>query len=77
MEKLNENSENQMLDIWFFVGIILTTFGVILFLAGIYYIFNPNTELIFGHLNPNLWWGVIMIFSGIIFQLISYFKRKK
>ena len=77
MEKLNENSENQMMDIWFFVGIILATFGVILVLAGIYYVFNPNTELIFGYLNPNLWWGVIMIFSGIIFQLISYFKRKK
>ena len=77
MEKTNENVKDQMLDIWFFVGILLFAFGVILALAGIYYIFYPNTNTTFGHLNPNLWWGVIMIVSGIIFHAVSYYNRKK
>ena len=77
MENLNEKTQDKMLDIWFFVGIILIIYGVILSLIGIYYIFNPYTDVILGNLNPNLWWGGIMIVSGIILQLISYHSRKK
>lgn len=77
MENLNGKTQDKMLDIWFFVGIILITYGVILSLIGIYYIFNPYTNVILGNLNPNLWWGGIMIVSGIILQLISYHIRKK
>ena len=77
MENFKEKTEGQMLDIWFFVGILLSVFGVILALAGIYYIFYPDTNTTFGHLNPNLWWGGIMIVSGIIFQAVSYYNRKK
>ena len=77
MENLNEKTQDKMLDIWFFVGIILIIYGVILSLIGIYYIFNPYTDVILGNLNPNLWWGGIMIISGIILQLISYLSRKK
>jgi len=77
MENLNEKTQDKMLDIWFFVGIILIIYGVILSLIGIYYIFNPYTDVILGNLNPNLWWGGIMIISGIILQLISYHSRKK
>jgi len=77
MENLNGKTQDKMLDIWFFVGIILIAYGVILSLIGIYYIFNPYTDVILGNLNPNLWWGGIMIVSGIILQLISYHSRKK
>ncbi len=77
MENLNEKTQDKMLDIWFFVGIMLIAYGVILSLIGIYYIFNPYTDVILGNLNPNLWWGGIMIVSGIILQLISYHSRKK
>lgn len=77
MENLNGKTQDKMLDIWFFVGIILIAYGVILSLIGIYYIFNPYTDVILGNLNPNLWWGGIMIVSGIILQLISHHSRKK
>lgn len=77
MENLNGKIQDKMLDIWFFVGIILIAYGVILSLIGIYYIFNPYTDVILGNLNPNLWWGGIMIVSGIILQLISHHSRKK
>jgi len=77
MENLNGKIQDKMLDIWFFVGIILIAYGVILSLIGIYYIFNPYTNVILGNLNPNLWWGGIMIVSGIILQLISHHSRKK
>ena len=77
MEKFNEKPQDKMLDIWFFVGIILIAYGVILTSIGIYYIFKPYTNAILGNLNPNLWWGGVMIISGIILQLISYNIRKK
>ena len=77
MENLNGKTQGKMLDIWFFVSILLIAYGVILSLMGIYYIFNPYTNVILGNLNPNLWWGGIMIISGIILQLVSYNSRKK
>ena len=77
MENNNLKQKNQMYDIWFFVSIMLTIYGIILTLTGIYHIFKPYTEVVLGNLNTNLWWGLIMTLSGIIFQFISRRSRKK
>jgi len=57
-----------MKPIWFFVGIILLLMGIIIFISGLYYLFNPseiNTALT--HLHPDIWWGGLMVVAGFIF----------
>lgn len=52
------------LPIWFFVGIILLVYGVLLVVAG----FLPTTrQTILQELHPSLWWGALTALCGGIF----------
>ena len=75
MEHTTKKTDEHMLNIWFFVGFLLALYGIIITLAGVFYIFKPHTEVQFYELNPSLWWGLIMLISGGIFLFIS--RRNK
>jgi len=66
-----------MMSIWFWVGLVLGVYGVIVTGAGIYYIFNPDTTTVTGYLNPSLWWGIIMMVAAFIFLAITGFGKNK
>ena len=69
-------SEQKMLSIWFFVGVMLTLLGAIITLTGVYYTFYPQNATVFAHLNPSLWWGAIMVVVGLAFLLPSIKKYR-
>lgn len=57
-----------MKPIWYFVGLILTVMGLIIFAAGITYLISGETpHTILGNTHPNLWWGAVMTAAGLIF----------
>ncbi len=60
-------SERKMLSIWFFVGVMLTILGTLVTATGVNYIFHPQDSTVLAHLNTNLWWGVVMLLSGLAF----------
>jgi len=60
-------SERKMLSIWFFVGVMLTILGTLVTATGVNYIFHPQDRTVLAHLNTNLWWGVVMLLSGLAF----------
>ncbi len=69
-------SEQKMLSIWFFVGVMLTLLGGIITLIGVYYISNPQKSIVLYDLNPSLWWGAIMLVAGLAFLLPSLKKYR-
>lgn len=70
-------SSTKMYSIWFFVGVMLTVLGVIIFAMGIYYLFVPQTRTILASLNPSLWWGAIMLVAGLLFLIPSWISHRK
>jgi hypothetical protein len=59
-----------MKPIWYFVGLILTVMGFIIFLTGIYLLFNPSLRsTVLSETHPNIWWGILMTTFGIILFL--------
>ena len=68
--------KKEMLSIWFFVGLMLTVLGIIISMTGINYIFHPQNATRLAELNPNLWWGGVILAAGLIF-LISSWRRYK
>jgi hypothetical protein len=66
-----------MLPIWFFVGLMLTVLGVIIFSMGIHYAITPETRTALAHLNPSLWWGAVMLVAGLLFLIPSWLQHKK
>lgn len=60
----------EMRSIWYLVGLVLLTIGAVIFLTGIYYLFDPPVVTrAMGHLQPDLWWGGLMVVAGLVFVL--------
>lgn len=64
-----------MKPIWYFVGILLLSMGVIVLVSGILALMNPPPQQkVLSNLHPDIWWGVIMTAAGLFFFLSN---RKK
>jgi divalent metal cation (Fe/Co/Zn/Cd) transporter len=65
-----------MKPIWYFVGLLLLAFGILIFITGIYFLITPPSHpTVLGETHPSVWWGAIMIIAGGIF-LIKNWKVK-
>jgi len=63
-------TDSRMLSIWFFVGLILLVYGLIISACGVYYLFHPDTTKVLWGSNPSLWWGGIMTAVGAVFLML-------
>ena len=64
------HEEKRMRNIWFFVGWILLIIGLVELAAGVYNLFFPlNGDVKLADLHANIWWGILIIISGIIYLL--------
>jgi hypothetical protein len=66
--------EHRMLPVWFFVGVILLIYGVIILATGIYEFHNPPPTVLSG-LHPALWWGALLTILGGIYVLVHMPKK--
>lgn len=62
-------TEQSAKPIWYFVGLILMIMGGIIFITGLYFLFNPSEiKTVLAETHPNIWWGGFMIlFGGILY----------
>ena len=64
------------ISIWFFVGALLTAYGVLITATGVYELFSPppNPPVLFD-LHASIWWGVVLLVIGLIY-FIRFFPEK-
>lgn len=55
--------EHHMIPVWFFVGLILFIYGLMITATGIYEFSHPPTTVL-ANLHPALWWGAILTIIG-------------
>lgn len=55
-----------MLPVWFFIGIILFIYGVLIFVSGLYEISHPPLTVL-QDLHAPIWWGAIMAVVGVVY----------
>jgi hypothetical protein len=68
-------SEGQrMIPVWFFVGVILLIYGVLILATGFYEISNPPPTVL-ANLHPALWWGGLLTVLGAVY--VYLYKPKK
>ena len=71
--------EHHMVPVWFFVGVILLIYGIIITATGIHELASPplpalaNMPPIFRH--PAAWWGGLLTVIGAIY-VIAYRPKK-
>ena len=68
MDKREREIESAELSIWFFCGILMLAYGLVLVVTGIVELHNPppNEVLLpwLQTLHPTLWWGVLLTVLG-------------
>lgn len=65
------------LSIWFFIGVLLTAYGVLILGAGIYGYYYPprNSQVVLSELHMGIWWGALLFIIGMIYVIRFYPKR--
>jgi hypothetical protein len=60
--------EKHFIPIWFFIGSLLTIYGVLILASGIYELFVPPiTPVAMSHLHIGIWWGCGMLLLGLAY----------
>ncbi len=64
------------IPIWFFIGSLLTVYGVLILGTGIYHLFVPPQQpLALANLHADLWWPLLLLLIGLIYT-IKYWPFK-
>jgi hypothetical protein len=58
-----------MISIWFFIGVSLAVNGALILAAGIYQVVNPPVDpgIVLFNLHANVWWGGVLLLTGLIY----------
>jgi hypothetical protein len=59
-------TKDSHLSIWFFVGILLVFYGLIILGAGLYAFYAPPDVKLAG-CHADLWWGLILLAIGVFY----------
>jgi hypothetical protein len=66
--------KHHIIPVWFFVGVLLFVYGVLIFISGLAeYSHPPDTVL--AELHAPVWWGALLIVMGGMYILV--FRPKK
>lgn len=68
------SAERRMIPVWFFAGILLLIYGILIFASGLAEWSHPPATVLAG-LHAPVWWGAIMIMIGAVF--VQIFRPKK
>lgn len=57
-----------MLSIWFFIGVLLLAYGVLICGAGLYELSSPPEHpVVHAELHAGIWWGALLLVLGGIY----------
>jgi hypothetical protein len=64
------------IPIWFFIGSLLSVYGVLILGTGIYHLFVPPPKpLALANLHADIWWPLLLLLIGLIYT-VKYWPFK-
>jgi hypothetical protein len=61
---------NSGISIWFFIGVLLVIYGVMILGYGIYeLVTNQLANVVLANLHAPVWWGAILLALGVFYSL--------
>lgn len=57
------SEKHYIIPVWFFVGLLLLTYGILIFASGVAEWKSPS-HTVLAELHAPVWWGALMILSG-------------
>ncbi len=69
-----QESDHHMLPVWFFVGIILLIYGILILATGILEFSRPPATVL-SNLHPAVWWGALLVVIGAVYVYLFMPRR--
>lgn len=64
------------LSIWFFIGTLLTVYGILITASGLYELVSPpDNPPVLANLHAGIWWGAFLLVLGLVY-FIKFYPRK-
>jgi len=64
------------IPIWFFIGSLLSVYGILILGSGIYNVISPPAHpLALAYLHADIWWGILLLVIGLIY-VVKYRPSK-
>lgn len=62
--------EAHLIPIWFFIGILLAAYGLLILGSGVYHLFRPPLNPVaLSNLHADIWWGGVILALGIFYAV--------
>ncbi len=64
------HAHERQIPIWFFIGLVLAVYGLLIALSGVYELFRPPPEdqrVALWHLHAPIWWGGFLLAIGLFY----------
>ncbi len=59
------SEKKHFISIWFFIGVLLAVYGVLILGAGIWELFHPAaSQVAMRYLHTGVWWGALLVAIG-------------
>ena len=62
----NKPPKHRMIPVWFFIGVILLIYGIMILASGLYELSRPPSTVL-GELHAPIWWGAILAVVGAFY----------
>ncbi len=66
--------KHYIIPVWFFVGVLLAIYGVLICASGLMEWSNP-TRTVLSELHTPVWWGAVLAVVGVIYSIAFRPKR--
>jgi len=64
------SEKHHIIPVWFFVGVLLLVYGMMIFASGIYALAHPpENRVVLYDLHADIWWGGLLVILGLIYTL--------
>ena len=73
-ERMTE--KHHMIPVWFFVGLLLLIYGVLILGSGLAGWSHPPEGVELSNLHSPVWWGALLIVLGVIY-CAKYYPRRE
>ena len=72
--------EEHQVPIWFFIGVLLLIYGIIIFATGLYlWVYPPPVEhrVDMFWLHADVWWGCLLVVIGLFYSIRFNPRRRR
>jgi len=72
------SKQKKPISIWYFIGLLLTVYGVLILGAGLYdLVAGIKRDTVHAELHAGVWWGALLLVVGLVYVYFFSPRRQR